>query len=163
MKCKIMKGDDMSLESYFRKIERLDKIEISAGVLENKKHPETDFPLPAIAYINQFGSIRNNIPERPFMTDGAVIASEDISHLWGEVFRDYFLHNKGLAAFKLIGKVSREAIAKAIAMQRFTPLSPATLSWRQARGNGSSAILIDRGYLINSLSDKVSNKRNDLQ
>ena len=159
MKCEILKGDDMSLDSYFKKMERLTRIEINSGVLEDKKHPDTNLSLAAIASINQSGSIKNKIPERPFMSDGAVIFGQEITKLWDEVFRSYLLKNKGLSAFKPVGKASRESIAKAIAMQRFTPLSPTTLSWRKARGNSSSTILIDRGYLVNALTDEVSYKK----
>lgn len=159
MKSEITKGDDMSLDQYFQKMLALDSIEIDAGYLTPKKHPETDLTLPAIAAIQQFGSDTNNIPARPFLTDGALHASKEIPKLWTSVFRDYLLHGKGLGAFEPVAKASREGIAQAIALQRYRPLSPVTIRIRQAKGNYSTHILIDGGYLINGIETKVTRRR----
>lgn len=159
MKSEILKGDDMSLDEFFRKIEALDYIEIEAGFLTNKKHPGSDLNLATIAAIQQFGNDTNNIPARPFMTDGALHASKEISELMQEVFRDYLLNRKGLAAFEPIARASREGIAKAIALQQYRPLSPKTISIRRANGNSSTHILIDTGNLINEIESKVRRRR----
>lgn len=159
MKCEIVKGDDMSLDDYFRKMEALDYIEIEAGYLEPKKHPESDLTIPAIAAIQQFGSETNNIPARPFLTDGALHSSKEIPKHWQSVFRDYLMRGKGLAAFEPIAKASREGIAQAIALQRYKPLSPVTIKIRQDRGNSSTHILIDTGHLINAIESKVKRGR----
>lgn len=159
MKSEILKGSDMSLDEFFRKMEALDNIVIEAGYLEAKAHPQSDLTIPAIAAIQQFGNESNNIPARPFMTDGAVHASKEIPTHWTKVFKDYLLSNKGLAAFNPIAKASREGIAQAIALQRYKPLSPVTIKIRQDKGNYSTHILIDTGHLINAIESKVTRKR----
>lgn len=159
MKCEIKKGDDMSLDDYFRKMEALDYIEIDAGYLEPKLHPESDLTIPAIAAIQQFGNETNNTPARPFMTDGALHSSKQIPKHWHSVFNDYLMRGKGLAAFEPIAKASREGIAQAIALQRYRPLSPVTIKIRQDRGNYSTHILIDTGHLINAVESKVVRRR----
>lgn len=159
MKSEILKGDDMSLDQFFRKMEALEFIQIDAGFLEPKAHPESDLTIPAIAAIQQFGNESNNTPARPFMTDGALHASKAIPKLWMTVFADYLLHGKGLGAFEPIAKATREGIAQAIALQRYRPLSPVTLKIRQDRGNYSTHILIDTGHLINNIESKVSRGR----
>ena len=159
MKSEITKGDDMSLDEYFKKMLALDTIEIDAGYLTPKVHPETDLTLPAIAAIQQFGSASNNIPARPFLTDGALQSSKEIPKLWTTVFRDYLLHGKGLAAFEPVAKASREGIAQAIALQRYRPLSPVTIKIRRDKGNYSTHILIDSGHLINGIETKVTRRR----
>ena len=159
MKSEILRGEDMSLDEYFRKMEALDYIVVDAGYLEPKAHPESDLTLPAIAAIQQFGNESNNIPARPFMTDGALHASKEIPKHWQSVFRDYLLRGKGLAAFEPVAKATREGIAKAIAMQRYRPLSPVTLKIRQDKGNYSTHILIDTGHLVNEVTSKVKRER----
>lgn len=155
MKCEITKGEDMSLEEYFLKMQALDSIEIEAGFLEPKSHPESDLTFPAIAAIQQFGNETNNTPARPFMTDGALHSSKEIPKLWAEVFRDYLKKGQGLAAFEPIAKASREGIAQAIALQRYRPLSPVTIKIREDKGNYSTHILIDSAYLVNGIESKV--------
>lgn len=159
MKSEILPGSDMSLDDFFRKMEALDYIEIDAGFLTPKQHPESDLTIPAIAAIQQFGNETNNVPARPFLTDGALHASEEIPKHWTKVFRDYLLHGKGLAAFEPIAKATREGIAQAIALQRYRPLSPVTIKIRQDRGNMSTHILIDTGYLINSIESDIRRGR----
>lgn len=160
MKSEILKGDDMSLDAYFRKMEALDFIEIDAGFLQPKQHPESDLTIPAIAAIQQFGNETNNTPARPFLTDGALHASKAIPKLWTTVFRDYLLRGKGLGAFEPIAKATREGIAQAIALQRYRPLSPVTIKIRQDRGNYSTHILIDTAHLINEIESEVHRGRN---
>lgn len=155
MKSKILKGDDMSLNEYFNKMLALDNIEIEAGFLTNVMHPESDLTLPAIAAIQEFGSARNNIPARPFLTDGAVLASKEIPKLWQSVFKNYLIGRQGLTAFEPIAKMAKESIAKAIALQNYRALSPVTLNIRRDRGNYSTTILIDTGHLINALESKI--------
>ena len=159
MKCEILKGDDMSLEDYFRKMEALDYIKIEAGFLQPKMHPESDLTIPTIAAIQQFGNESNNVPARPFLTDGALHASKEIPKHWQSVFRDYLLRGKGLGAFEPIAKATREGIAQAIALQRYKPLSPVTIKIRQDRGNMSTHILIDTAHLINSIESDVKRGR----
>ena len=159
MKCEIKKGDDMSLDQYFAKMLALDHIQIDAGFLEAKQHPESDLTIPAIAAIQQFGNETNNTPARPFLTDGALHSSKEIPKHWHTVFADYLLRGKGLAAFEPIAKASREGIAQAIALQRYRPLSPVTIKIRQDKGNYSTHILIDSAYLINSIESKVVRRR----
>lgn len=159
MKSEILRGEDMSLDEYFRKMEALDYIVVDAGYLEPKAHPESDLTIPTIAAIQQFGNESNNIPARPFMTDGALHASKEIPKHWQSVFRDYLLRGKGLAAFEPVAKATREGIAKAIAMQRYRPLSPVTLKIRQDRGNYSTHILIDTGHLVNEVTSEVKRER----
>lgn len=155
MKSEILPGADTSLEELFTKILALNSVQIEAGFLTPKKHPESDLTLPEIAWIQQNGSNENNIPARPFITDGAFLSTKEIPKQMERVFYDYLVGNKGLAAFEPIAKVSRESIAKAIAMQKFKALSPITLKIRREKGNASPLILIDSAYMINNIESKV--------
>lgn len=159
MECKILRGSDTSLDDLFKKFEAMDQIEVDAGYLAPKPHPESELNMVEIAMLQQFGSESHNIPERPFLTDGAVLSVNEINKHWHQVMRDYLVGKKGLAAFEPLARASRESIAKAIALQKFVPLSPVTLKLRRDRGNTSSKILIDTGYLINGIESKVRRRR----
>lgn len=159
MKSEIKRGDDISLDQLFKKFEAMEYIEVEAGYLSPKAHPESELNMVEIALLQQYGSESHNIPERPFLTDGAVLAVNELNKHWHGVMRDYLLGKKGLAAFEPLARASRESIAKAIAMQRFVPLSPTTLKFRRDRGNTSTKILIDTGYLINGIESKVRRRR----
>lgn len=155
MKSEILPGKDISLDELFAKVLALNNIQIEAGFLTPKRHPESDLTLPEIAWIQQNGSNENNIPARPFITDGAFLSTKEIPKEMEKVFYDYLVNNKGLAAFEPIAKVSREAIAKAIAMQKFRALSPVTLKIRREKGSASNLILIDSAFMINNIESKV--------
>lgn len=159
MKCEILPGEDTDWITLAKKLMELQQIEIEAGFLEDKRHPESDLTLPAIAAIQQYGNETNNIPARPFMTDGAVLASREISKLMKTVFVQYLMRGKGLAVFEPIARASREGIAKAIAMQRYRALSPVTIKIRQDRGNYSQHILIDTGHMINDIDSKITKSK----
>jgi len=159
MESKIMKGTDTSLDALFKLFSQMENIEIDAGYLEPTPHPHSELTLPEIAALQQFGSSGHKIPERPFLTDGAVMSVEDINKHWHTVLREYLIGKKGTAAFEPIAKASREGIAKAIAAQKFVPLAPTTLRIRKERGNTSTKILIETGYLINGIGSKITKRR----
>lgn len=159
MKSEITRGEDMSWDELVKKMLALENIEVEAGYLTAKQHPESDLTIPAIAAIQQFGNETNNIPARPFLTDGALHASKEIPKAMIRVFEGYLLRGAGLKAFEPLEKLAMEGIAKAIALQRYRPLSPVTLKIRRDRGNYSTHILIDTAYLINALEAKTVRRR----
>lgn len=156
MKSEILPGTDTDWDTIIKKMMVLANVEIEAGFLENKRHPESDLTIPAIAAIQQYGNETNNIPARPFMTDGAVISSKEIAKLLPNVFVQYLMRNKGLGVFEPIAKASREGIARAIASQRYRALSPVTIKIRRDRGNYSTHTLIDTGHMINEIDSKIT-------
>lgn len=155
MKCKILPGEHIDWDTLIQRMMTLDTVEVEAGFLTNKQHPESDLTIPAIAAIQQYGNESNNIPARPFITDGAVLASKEIGKLMKNVFTQYLLRGYGVGVFEPIARASREGIAKAIAMQRYRALSPVTIKIRQDRGNYSTHILIDSGHMINDIESVV--------
>lgn len=159
MKSEILPGEDTDWGSIVKKMMELEYVEIEAGFLTNKRHPESDLTIPAIAAIQQYGNETNNIPARPFITDGAVIAQKEIAKKMGRVFTSYLISNVGLAVFEPIARASREGIAQAIAMQRYRPLSPVTIKIRQDRGNYSNHILIDTAHMINAIETKITKSK----
>lgn len=157
MKVDYLAGDDGDINSIFNLFEGLDKIEVEAGFLSpNVIHPGTGTPLTDIAYLQQYGSEHHMIPSRPFISDGAVLSEQGIAKSIPEVMRNYLKNGMGLSAFTPIEKVSRESIARAIAEQKFVPLSKNTIKIREGKGNHSTTILVDEGYLINGIEAKTT-------
>lgn len=159
MESEILPGDDTDWETIIKKMMDLEQVQIEAGFLTNKRHPESDLTIPAIAAIQQYGNETNNIPARPFITDGAVISQNNIAKKMKQVFANYLMNNVGLAVFEPIARASREGIAQAIAMQRYRPLSPVTIKIRQDKGNYSNHILIDTAHMINAIETKITKSK----
>lgn len=152
------KGELGSLDDIFNRYLELEKIEVEAGFITPKRHPKSELNMVEIATIQQFGSIKQNIPERPFMTDGFILSEWELQKHLPAAIKEYLKGTPATTALEPIARVSRESIAKAIALQRFKPLAPTTLKLRREKGNTSSLILIDTGYLINGIESKISNK-----
>ena len=156
MKVKRLSGEDGTVASIFKLFESLDNIEVDAGFLdEGDLHPSTETPLTDIAYLQQYGSDHHMIPSRPFISDGAVISERGIRESVPLVFSNYLKAKMGMDSFAPMEKVSRESIAKAIAEQKFIPLSKKTLNIRREKGNSSTTILVDEAYLINGISSET--------
>ncbi len=158
MKVQVSKGTDGSLDDIFARYLELEEMQVEAGFMTHKKHPETGIDMVELANIQQFGSVTRNIPERPFMTDGFVLSQDEIKKRLPGAVHKYLKGTSAEIALKPIAEVSKESIVKAIKMQRFTPLSPTTIRKRKEKGNNSTTILIDTSYMINNIETKISKK-----
>lgn len=158
MKSTITEGTDGSLDSIFARYLELESVEVEAGFITHKKHPETGIDMVELANIQQFGSVTKNIPERPFMTDGFVLSQNKLKQQLPGAIHKYLKGTSLTVAMKPIAEISKESIIQAIKMQRFTPLSPTTLEKRREKGNNSTTILIDSSYMINNIETKISKK-----
>lgn len=158
MKVKVTKGTDGSLDSIFAKYLALEEMQVEAGFITHKKHPETGIDMVELATIQQFGSVTKNIPERPFMTDGFVLSQNEMKKELPNAIHRYLKGTSLNVALKPIAEISKESIVNAIKMQRFTPLSPTTIKKRREKGNNSTTILIDTSYMINNVETKISKK-----
>ena len=153
----IMDGDNGSWESLISKMNELDSIEIDAGYLTDHIHPNSKLSYAELATIHQYGSEKHNIPERPFISDGAVLSIDTLYQVIPESYKT-FLMTGNIHSWSKVGKISAESIRRAIAEQKFTRLSNITIKERKAKGNPSTHILIEDGYLINNVEYKVNKK-----
>ena len=153
----ILDGSDLNWLSLVEKMIQLSTIEVDAGYLTSKIHPNSQLTYAALATIHQYGSEKHNIPERPFISDGAVLSQQGIVQALPASYLN-FLKSGNKESFKPIAKISGESIARAIAEQKFTKLSDVTLRDRKSRNNPSSLILIDEGYLINNIETDITQK-----
>lgn len=153
----ITRGNDLSWEELILKMNSLSNIEIDAGYLTDKIHPNSQLSYPELATIHQFGSENQNIPERPFISDGAVLSQQGIIQSLPSCYTNY-LKNGSKSSFTPIAKISGQSIARAIAEQKFVKLSGITIKDRQLRNNPSTLILIDEGYLINEIETDIVQK-----
>lgn len=153
----IMDGKNGSWESLIRKMNDLSNIEIDAGYLNDHLHPNSKLSYTELATIHQFGSVEHNIPDRPFISDGAVLSIDNLYKAIPSGFGNFLLTGN-IHSWDVVGKISAESIRRAIAEQKFTRLSNTTLQERRSKGNTSTHILIEDGYLINNVEYKVIKK-----
>lgn len=134
---------------------------LEAGFLDNKTYPDGT-PVALVATVQNFGSVANNIPPRPFMTPAIENAKEKLSKLAkfeavkilnGESNADV-LYNK--AGLMLVG-----AIQEAIIDVTNPKLKASTQKARDRRhysGSDSTKPLIDTGHMLASVDFRVSNE-----
>jgi len=128
---------------------------------ENPRKEDGDIGNAAIAYINDNGSPKLNIPARPFMVPGFRASLprglRALKFRLPKAFKDPSQVDKGLEDF---GDAARESIQNTIRSQgssgdpseRFEDLSPVTLKLRKAKGFVGKKSLIVTGSLLNSIN-----------
>tara|TARA_R110000868_G_scaffold378292_1_gene643735 strand:- start:41 stop:475 length:435 start_codon:yes stop_codon:yes gene_type:complete len=138
---------------------------VLVGVADNDNDRSDDSGIgnAAIAYINDNGSAKLNIPARPFMVVGvqqslpkatAALKSYAKQAL---TKRDPSKIEQGMAA---AGMIARDSVKKRITSQEgFAPLASSTLAGRAGAGFSGTKALIRTGSLLNSITYVVK-KRN---
>ena len=103
----------------------------------------------SIAYVQNFGSPKQNIPAREFMESGLLSARDDLVDRL-KIAADYAMKGNKEATIKSlhkVGLVAQAAIRNKITTGPFLPLSPITLAARRARGRKGIKPLLDTGQL----------------
>jgi phage gpG-like protein len=155
------------VEKRLKAVRELLKMQVLVGVPDananRQREPgdDSDINNAALAYIHNYGSPANNIPARPFMEPGIKAARAQIVRFMGAAGRaaidgkpDEIRRN-----FEKVGLVTQAAIQKKITDGPFTPLAPATLAARRARGRTGTGPLIDTGQLRRSITFVIRRKK----
>lgn len=129
------------------------------------RDPDPEDPQPinnaALAYIHDNGSPAANIPERPFTRPGIESVQDQIADRYkkgaravldGRVSDMDVVHDA-------VGQIAEDAIKRKITDGPFTPLAPATIAKRKARGRKSEKPLIDSAQMRNAITHVVRPKR----
>lgn len=135
---------------------KLETVEVEAGYITPTPHKHSNLTLPEIAAIQQYGSISRNIPERPFMTDGAELSKKKVHTEMSKAVVKY-LTNKtaNKKVFKPVADAMKEGIEDALLHGRFTPLSKTTIDIRRNKGRNGTDILIDTGQLLDGVETNI--------
>lgn len=113
-----------------------------------------------IGYINEFGSPAANIPERPHLRPGVEDVRDRIANKLVQGAKKALDGDKeaGAKALEAVGLIAQSAVRKKIEAGPFTPLAPATLANRRARGRTGEKPLQDTGQYRNSITYVVAPK-----
>lgn len=138
-------------------IATLDKTRLKVGFFEHSRYPDGT-PIAGIAYIQENGSVKNNIPSRPFfdpaMQDGKVNYANGIAKAVREMIRGGDLE-QGLTT---VGEVAAGDIREKITELDSPELSPRTIEARARRhhaGLASSKPLVDTGQMLQAVAYAV--------
>ncbi len=148
------KLDDSFFDSLEERQYRLGQVEIEYGYYAEKDHKGSGMSIGSLALIQEYGSIKRNIPARPFVFYSATLLNDQDIELMKRGMVDYLFRRKSAtASFSRVGKMGVRTIQRSIMTQRFTPLKPQTIAEK-----GSSTILVEKNELINNAKWKINEK-----
>lgn len=150
-----------------RALTRLAERQVLVGIPSSTAGREIDpeHPQPvtnaALGYIHEKGSPAANIPARPWLGPGIMDARDEIVRRYktgAQAVLDGRLADPD-KVHQVVGQIAADAARKRITDGDFTPLAPATIAKRKARGRESKKPLTDTGQMRNAVSF-VTRKRN---
>lgn len=141
--------------SFFDQLEertyRLDNVEIEYGYYEDKKHKGSGLSMGSLALIQEYGSVKRNIPRRPFVFYSARLLNDRDVSIMRKAMVDFLFKRKTKEkAFAPVGRMAIRSVQRSIMSQRFTPLKKETVQKK-----GSSTILVEDHELINGVEWKI--------
>lgn len=144
--------------SFFDQLEertyRLESVGVEYGYYDDKIHTESGLPIGSLAMIQEYGSVKRNIPARPFVFYSAILLNDkDISAMRKAAVDYLFKRKSATESFTPVGRRGVRMIQRSIMSQRFTPLKPSTVAKK-----GSSTILVETSELINGAEWKINEK-----
>lgn len=155
MKTKVDKLDDV-----IKNIKLMTKKEVVIGIPQAKARRKGE-PIDnaTIAYINEYGSPKQNIPARPFLRPGVKAATQKNIKILKDAAKkgDPKSIEKGLIAAGLNSVSSVKGYI--IAQTNFAPLSPVTIAARERIGFSGTKALIHTGQLLNSITFVIRDKK----
>lgn len=155
MSLKVDSKWDMSFfDQLQERTTRLDQVSVEYGYFEDKTHEASGLPIGSLALIHEYGSVKRNIPARPFVFYSVKLLNDkDISAMRKGMIDYLFKRKDANASFKPVGVTGVRTIQRSIMSQRFTPLAPKTVAKK-----GSSTILVETSELLNSAEYKINEK-----
>lgn len=133
----------IDLKKMIETIEALNKNKVRVGIPENKNARREGDKIgnASLAYIHQNGSPAQNIPPRPFMTNGVNKVRDRIVNILEDGARHAIETNNpniAIQAYHKIGIIAADAMRDAIDVGIPPPLKPATVARRRIRSPGST-------------------------
>ena len=150
---KHVKGVDLS-----KLIKEIEQTKVKVGFFSNARYTNGDY-VAMVAATNEYGSIANNIPPRPFMRPAHDKNKEVFAKAIASAVRNA---KDGKATFRqgmgLFGEVAVGEVKQAIRDVTSPRLAKATIEARKARhskGIASDKPLVDSGIMLQSVSYEV--------
>lgn len=139
-------------------IKEIESTSVEVGFFSNSRYANGT-PVALVAATNEYGSLKQGIPPRPFMRP----AHEQNKELFAKAIASAVKNAKdGKATFKqgmgLFGEVAVGKVQEAIKQVVEPPLAPSTLAnraRRHSKGLFSSKPLVDSGIMFQSVNYEV--------
>lgn len=151
---KIAKDFDYKLINKLRKQLGQDNRVVKVGVPATAEPQPDGTPMVLVAAVHEFGSPKNNIPERSFIRS-AVNENHDEYVRLNKINFVALIKNKITVEIALsrLGEMAKSHMQQKIRKGDFVPLKESTI-----KAKGSSAPLIDTGNLIQSITYALGTK-----
>ncbi len=150
----ISKLDDSFFDQLQEREYRLEQVEVEYGYYEDKVHKASGLPMGSLALIQEYGSVKRNIPARPFVFYSAYLINDHDVKIMRKAMIDFLFKRKSARqSFTPVGRMGVRTIQRSIMSQRFKPLAPTTVAKK-----GSSTILVETNELLNSAEWKINEK-----
>ena len=124
-------------DKLVERVNNLTSQEVLVGIPgEKTARDDTTMTNAAIAYVHEFGSPAQHIPERSFLRPGVRNAREEIASLMRQGAKDALAgRDTASKTLNAVGMVARNAVVRAITNPAppFAPLQPATIRGRLRR------------------------------
>lgn len=141
------------LREIQRKIEELSKKQVVVGAIDSSTR-EDGLTNADLLAIHEFGSRRNNIPERPVLRSTLTNSKDIIGNALSKKVAECLSGGLDVDdAYSHVGIFVRSEVLKTFDKNDFTPNDPKTIARK-----GSSKPLIDTGALRASISYEVRNR-----
>ncbi len=143
-----------------KKLKRVFKNEIVVGVTEETAPRENEKITNAvIGDIQDHGNEEKNIPKRPFLGTGVESVKYDIGLCLAQALKASLSDKPFRNWLERAGEIGAKGVQDFIKAGNFESLKKSTLAKRRARGNYSTAPLIDTGKLLGSITYDVRKKK----
>lgn len=147
-----LKCDTKLLDRLIRQVEGGDKTARVGFFEDSGEHPRSHMTAYEIALINNYGSVKANIPERPFVTDGAyereLVAQADLRKGVRQVHQGKKTFSQALS---VAAETQKDSIAAQLQLAKFVYAgnAPSTVE-----NKGFNAPMFESGWLYQKIDIK---------
>lgn len=150
--------DRMQVNSILDSVRSLTHKELMVGVPEDETLRQQGVLTNAyLAFIHENGAPAQNIPARPFLRPGMEAALPKVAEELTAAIKIPFSMGNFDMCLDRAGTLAVSSIQLVITSSVPPPLSPRTLEERKARGNQSTATLVDTGQMRRAITYVVRN------
>lgn len=143
--------DDSGWKEIERKLLALENKTIEYGFYSDQYHAEADWDMASLALTMERGSVKHNIPSRPFMTQSGIYFTLLKMNIVKLAYQQYLQGKTDLSnMLGRIGVAAKQNVSNTITFQNFVALKPATVA-----AKGFDTILIESGTLEKSVTIRI--------
>ncbi len=157
-----VKGDFTELNKLISSIPNAEDYIVQVGVLEAKAYPDSDLNTAEVGAKHEFGSPKENIPQRSFLREPLEDKQEQIVNVAGKYTLEFIRQNKTKELLEKIGIEAVGIVNEAFltgGFGKWKPLTEKTIKEKKARGSRVwEKPLIRDEFLLQSIMARVIKK-----